>query len=432
MSLSNKKILLGVTGGIAAYKAPMIVRLLKKQGADVQVVLSAGAKHFTTATTLQAVSGNPVRDTLWDDAAEASMGHIELARWADAILVAPATADVLARLANGFANDLLTTLCLATDAPITVAPAMNRLMWDNKATQQNILTLEERGVNILGPGEGEQACGEYGLGRMLEPEDIVQAFMHMPELSKSGLSDAVSGLDSTLSATKAYAGLLKGQSVVITAGPTREAIDPVRFITNHSSGKMGFALAKVAALEGAKVTLVSGPVKLPTPPGVQRVDVESACDMYTAVMQALDDCNVFIGTAAVADYRPSQVSDQKIKKKAESQSDGLKLELERNPDILAAVAQQNPRPVCIGFAAETENLDENAVKKLKSKRVDMIAANLVGNGKTFGQDESSLKVFWKGGHDVIAHAPKEKLAEELIELIAGHIQQNLAQTMVVR
>jgi len=427
MTLANKKILLGVTGGIAAYKAPLIVRLLKKQGADVQVVLSSGAKHFTTATSLQAVSGHPVRDTLWDAAAEASMGHIELARWADAILIAPATADVIARLTYGFANDLLTTLCLATDAPLTIAPAMNRLMYANKATQENILMLEERGINILGPDEGEQACGEFGPGRMLEPEDIVQAFMHMPELSKSGSTSQGPSENK-----HAYPGLLKGQSVVITAGPTQEAIDPVRFITNHSSGKMGYAVAKIAYLQGARVTLISGPVELPVPEGVKLVRVNTAKEMYTAVMESLDDCNLFISTAAVSDYRPSVVAEQKIKKKSESQSDVLTIELERNPDILATVAQQNPRPVCIGFAAETENLDENALKKLKSKRVDMVAANLVGHGQTFGRDESSLKVFWKGGHEVIEHGPKEKVAEELIEIVSGYIQQNMAQTMIVR
>ncbi len=420
MQLENKKILIGVSGGIAAYKAPLLVRLLTKLGAEVQVVMTRSAAQFTTTTTLQAVSGNPVRDDLWDEAGEAAMGHIELARWADIILIAPATADVIARLANGFANDLLSTLCLATDVPIMLAPAMNRLMWQNPATQENVETLQKRGVQILGPDEGEQACGETGFGRMLEPEELTDAVV-----------DALSSQNIDLTATRTIrrTGLLIGQHIVITAGPTRESLDPVRFLSNHSSGKMGFALASAAESEGAMVTLIAGPVNLETPKGVKRIDVMSAVDMYEAVMESLDDCDIFIGTAAVADYRPARMSHQKIKK-TDDETDYRSIELERNPDILASVAAQHPRPICVGFAAETENLEDNARDKLVRKNLDLIAANLVGGGQTFGKDESSLHVFWPGGDEKIPKTSKNNLAERLMKIISHFVQQNKAETLI--
>ena len=420
MQLENKKILIGVSGGIAAYKAPLLVRLLTKLGAEVQVVMTRSAAQFTTATTLQAVSGNPVRDDLWDEAGEAAMGHIELARWADVILIAPTTADVIARLANGFANDLLTTLCLATDVPIMLAPAMNRLMWQNAATQENVEKLKNRGVQILGPDAGEQACGETGLGRMLEPEELTDAIVATLTASNN---------DFTATRTIRSAGLLLGQHIVITAGPTRESLDPVRFLSNHSSGKMGFALAEAAGAEGASVTLIAGPVSLSTPRGVNRIDVMSAVDMYEAVMDSLDDCDIFIGTAAVADYRPARMSHQKIKK-SDDENDYRNIELERNPDILASVATQHPRPICVGFAAETENLEDNARDKLVRKNLDLIAANLVGGGQTFGKDESSLHVFWPGGDEKIPKTTKRKLAERLMKIISHFVQQNVAETLV--
>lgn len=421
MQLENKKILLGVSGGIAAYKAPLLVRLLTKLGAEVQVVMTRSASQFTTATTLQAVSGKPVRDDLWDEAGEAAMGHIELARWADIILIAPATADVVARLAHGFANDLLTTLCLATDVPIMLAPAMNRLMWQNAATQENIQKLEDRGMQILGPDAGEQACGEIGLGRMLEPEELVDVVVATLDSNNDDLSST---------RTIRTAGLLFGQHIVITAGPTRESVDPVRFLSNHSSGKMGFALAAAAEAEGAFVTLVSGPVNLNTPKGVKRVDVMTAVEMYEAVMDSLDDCDIFIGTAAVADYRPAREALQKIKK-SDGENDYRSIELERNPDILASVASQHPRPICVGFAAETENLEKNARDKLVKKKLDLIAANLVGGGQTFGKDVSSLHVFWHGGDEKIPKTTKSKSAERLMKIISHFVQQNRAETLVI-
>ena len=421
MQLENKKILIGVSGGIAAYKTPLLVRLLTKLGAEVQVVMTRSASQFTTATTLQAVSGNPVRDDLWDEAGEAAMGHIELARWADIILIAPATADVVARLAHGFANDLLTTLCLATDVPIMLAPAMNRLMWQNPATQENIEKLQARAIQILGPDAGEQACGETGLGRMLEPEELTDAVVAF--LSSSTEDDF------TATRTIRKKGLLLGQHIVLTAGPTREAVDPVRFLSNYSSGKMGFAMAEAAEAEGALVTLIAGPVSLDTPHGVKRVDVTTAVEMYEAVMDSLDDCDIFIGTAAVADYRPARMAYQKIKK-SDDENDYRNIELERNPDILASVSSQHPRPICVGFAAETENLEDNARDKLVRKNLDFIAANLVGDGQTFGQDESSLHVFWPGGDEKIPKATKRKLADRLMKIVSHFVQQNNAETLV--
>jgi len=420
MQLENKKILLGISGGIAAYKAPLIVRLLTKLGAEVQVVMTRSASQFTTATTLQAVSGNTVRNDLWDEAGEAAMGHIELARWADIILIAPATADLIARLAHGFANDLLSTLCLATDVPIMLAPAMNRLMWQNEATQDNVEKLQARGMQIVGPDEGEQACGETGYGRMLEPEELTDAVV---------AALAIRNDDFTSTRTIRSAGMLTGQHIVITAGPTRESVDPVRFISNHSSGKMGFALAEAAEAEGAFVTLIAGPVSLTTPKGVKRIDVMTAVEMYEAVMGSLDDCDIFVGTAAVADYRPARAAHQKIKK-SNDENDYRSIELERNPDILASVAAQHPRPICVGFAAETENLEDNARDKLIRKNLDFIAANLVGIDQTFGKDESSLHVFWPGGDEKIPHTTKRKLAERLMKIVSHFVQQNRAETLV--
>ena len=394
--LGGKRVLLGVTGGIAAYKSPDLVRKLRDRGAQVQVVMTSGAARFVTPITFQAVSGRPVRDGLWDVAAEAAMGHIELARWADLVLVAPASADFIARLTAGLADDLLATVCLATSSPIAVAPAMNKMMWDSAATRDNIVRLVERGVSILGPGEGDQACGEVGPGRMLEPAQITQMVV-----------DAYSG----------QSGPLSGRRVLVTAGPTREAIDPVRFISNRSSGKMGFAVAAAAVDAGAEVTLVAGPVSLATPPGVRRIDVESTTQMQLRVHEAIEGVDIFIAAAAVADYRPESPAGQKIKKNAESMS----LDLSRAPDILASVAALEDRPYVVGFAAETENLAENARSKMERKGLDMIAANLVGPGKGFDVDENALHVIWKAGQKELAIAPKTDLAVELVKLICDQL-----------
>jgi phosphopantothenoylcysteine decarboxylase/phosphopantothenate--cysteine ligase len=390
--MQGRKILLGVTGGIAAYKSPDLVRRLRERGAEVQVVMTAAAREFVTPMTFQAVAGREVRTDLWDPAAESAMGHIELARWADLVLIAPASADFLARLATGQADDLLTTLCLATAAPLAVAPAMNQLMWSNAATQANVATLRARGVLIFGPGEGDQACGETGVGRMLEPLEIAQ-------LAAAALTRG---------------GALRGLRVVVTAGPTREHIDPVRFISNRSSGKMGFAMAQAAAEAGAEVVLVSGPVALATPPGVRRVDCQSAADMLAAVTREVDGAQVFIGTAAVADYRPAAPASQKIKKRAAA----LDLGLERTHDILAAVAARPRRPFVVGFAAETEAVERNARIKLEEKNLDMVAANEVGEDKAFDRDDNALIVLWPGGRRELPRAPKLELARALIALIA--------------
>jgi len=368
------------------------VRRLRDRGAEVQVVMTAGARQFITPLTFQALSGRPVRTDLWDDAAEAAMGHIELARWADQVLVAPASADFLARLAHGLAGDLLTTLCLATDAPISVAPAMNRLMWANAATQANVALLRSRGVAVLGPAEGDQACGETGPGRMLEPAELMDA------LAPQGAVKRV----------------LAGLKVMITAGPTRERIDPVRFITNRSSGKMGFAVAEAAREAGAEVVLVSGPVNVATPPGVRRVDVETAEQMMNAVNQHVADTDIFIAAAAVSDYRPVQCASEKIKKT----SDSLTLALSRTTDILAAVAARAPRPFVVGFAAETQNVERNALAKLEGKRLDMIAANQVGDNLAFDCEDNALTVYWPGGKQDLGRAPKRQLAAALVSLIA--------------
>ena len=388
------RVLLGVTGGIAAYKSAELTRRLKDRGADVQVVMTAGAQHFITTQTFQALSGRPVRTDLWDAAAEAAMGHIELARWPSRIVVAPASADFIARLAHGLAGDLLTTLCLATDVPITVVPAMNRLMWANAATQANVATLRQRGIAILGPAAGEQACGETGPGRMVEPHEIVEALF--------------------ADAPRRASGTLQGRKVVVTAGPTRERIDPVRFITNRSSGKMGFAVAEAARDAGADVVIVSGPVNVPSPHGIRRVDVETAEQMLAAVRAELHDTDIFIGSAAVSDYRAREIAEHKIKKTSEE----LVLHLARTPDILATVAADKPRPFVVGFAAETQNVEANALKKLAGKNLDMIAANQVGEGLAFDCDDNALTVYWPGGKHELERAPKCRLAGALIDVIA--------------
>ena len=390
--MQGKRVLLGVTGGIAAYKSPDLVRRLRELGAEVQVVLTAGAREFVTPMTFQAVSGREVRSDLWDPEAEKAMSHIELARWADFVIIAPATADFLARLATGQADDLLTTLCLATDAPIALAPAMNRLMWSNPATQANVATLESRGIHVWGPGEGDQACGEVGAGRMLEPTQLA-----------AYAANAI-----------APTGPLAGKRVLLTAGPTRERIDPVRFISNRSSGKMGFAVAAAARDAGAEVTIVCGPVNLATPPGVKRIDVESAADMLNAVLKNIDGVDIFVATAAVADYRPACPVECKIKKTSES----MDLKMERTVDILATVAARTPRPFVVGFAAETDSVEQYARQKLLKKNLDMIAANEVGHDKVFEKDDNALLVLWRDGKLEMPHAPKVALARDLIALIS--------------
>jgi phosphopantothenoylcysteine decarboxylase/phosphopantothenate--cysteine ligase len=391
MGSGAERILLGVTGGIAAYKSAEIVRRLRERGAEVQVVMTEAACRFVTPLTFQALSGRPVRTDLWDEAAEAAMGHIELARWADRVLVAPASGDFLARLAHGLASDLLTTLCLATEAPITVAPAMNRLMWANPATRANMAVLAERGVQIIGPDEGDQACGETGPGRMVEPDVLAAAIT-----------------------TPAAGGALAGRKVIVTAGPTRERIDPVRFITNRSSGKMGFAVAEAARDAGAEVIIVSGPVNVCTPRGLKRIDVETAEQMLAVVDEHLPGTDIFIAAAAVSDYRPVQVASEKIKKS----SDSLMLALARTTDILATVAGRAARPFVVGFAAETQNVERNALGKLEGKNLDMIAANLVGDGLAFDQDDNALTVYWRGGRRELRRAGKAQIAAELVALIA--------------
>jgi phosphopantothenoylcysteine decarboxylase/phosphopantothenate--cysteine ligase len=412
--LANKRILLGVTGGIAAYKSADLSRRLSEAGAQVQVVMTAAATAFVGPLTFQAVSGRPVRTELLDVNAEAGMGHIELARWADLILIAPASADFIARLAHGLANDLLSTLCLATDRPIAVAPAMNRLMWQNIATQDNCRLLTRRGVTIWGPGVGEQACGEIGAGRMLEPVElrnlVVDLLGARENLAEPRLETPA--LEPPLLAPHD----LQGLTVLLTAGPTREALDPVRFISNRSTGRMGFAVAEAAAAAGARVVLVSGPVSLKTPAGVERVDVESAVEMYDAVMKRVREANIFIATAAVADYRAASPAEQKIKKT----HDALTLELVRNPDILAEVAAlRSHRPFTVGFAAETHDVLHYAEDKRRRKNLDLIAANQVGvAGSGFESEQNELHVLWEGGERVLPLADKTLLGQQLVALIA--------------
>jgi phosphopantothenoylcysteine decarboxylase / phosphopantothenate---cysteine ligase len=397
MRLADKRILLGVSGGIAAYKSAELVRRLKEQGAEVRVVMTRSAKEFITPLTLQAVSGNPVADSLLDPAAEAGMGHIELAKWADLVLIAPASANLMARMAAGMADELLTTLCLATPVQVVVAPAMNQQMYLNAATQANLQTLASRGILLWGPDSGSQACGDVGPGRMLDPLDLVERCCQQ----------------------LTTAPLLAGVRLLLTAGPTREALDPVRFISNHSSGKMGYAIARAAREAGADVTLVSGPVALVAPQGVARVDVESALQMHQAVMNRVDECDLFIGCAAVADYRPAQVASQKIKKTGDN--DQMVLTLVKNPDIIAEVGALPNKPFTVGFAAETVDVEQYALGKLQRKRLDMIAANDVSqSGQGFNADDNALTVFWQGGQATLPLADKLTLARHLVALIARH------------
>ncbi|MFN4327116.1 MAG: bifunctional phosphopantothenoylcysteine decarboxylase/phosphopantothenate--cysteine ligase CoaBC [Azonexus sp.] len=390
MELKGRRIVLGVTGGIAAYKAAELVRLLGKQGADVQVAMTEGATHFVTPTTFQALSGQPVYLDQWDTRMPNAMAHIDLSRQADAILVAPASADFLARIAHGMADDLLATMVLARDCPLLLAPAMNRQMWENPATRRNVAQLSADGVGLLGPAAGEQACGEVGEGRMLEPEEIVEAVIAFftPKV-------------------------LAGRKVLMTAGPTFEAIDPVRGITNLSSGRMGYAVARAAQQAGAEVTLVSGPVGLAAPQGVERIKVRSALDMHAAVMARAAKADIFIGVAAVADYRVANAAGHKLKK-----DDGgiPPLELVENPDILAEVAALPNGPFCVGFAAESRNLEAYAQTKRRKKNIPLIAGNLIQDG--FGGDDNRLVLFDDAGTHPLAPAPKSVLARQLVEHIA--------------
>ena len=400
--LTNKRVLVGVTGGIAAYKSADLVRKLKDHGAEVQVVMTRGACEFVSPLTFQALSGRPVHTELLDHDSESGMGHISLARWCDLVVVAPATAHFIARIANGMADDLLTTIILAADVPLLIAPAMNQQMWLNPASQENIQTLIARGAITLGPAEGNQACGETGPGRMVEPEDILQSVGRQ--------------FKSTF---------LSGANIFVTAGPTQEAIDPVRYISNHSSGRMGFAIAQAAMEADANVTLVSGPVSIDPPDRVRFLSVKTALQMQTQVLKELDNMDIFISAAAIADYRCSTTHDQKIKKSSKK----LTLELERNPDILAEVAGSERKPFTVGFAAETESLHENALNKFTSKGVDMIAANQVGEEMGFNTEENSLQVLWQGGSIYLGRDTKHKLARKLIKLVADRYnEKNSNQT----
>lgn len=392
-SLANRQILLGITGGIAAYKAAELVRRLQDGGATVRVVMTPAAMEFITPLTLQALSGHPVHTTLLDTEAEAGMGHIELARWADLLLVAPASADFMARLVQGQGNDLLAAICLATSAPIALAPAMNQAMWKNQATQANVATLRQRGIVLWGPADGVQACGDIGPGRMLEVDELLQ---HV--------------------AAQFETGVLAGKRVLITAGPTREAIDPVRYISNHSSGKMGFALARACVDAGAVTTLLAGPVTQPTPPRVKRIDVTSAQEMFDAAMAHVPHVDIVIAAAAVADYRPANIAVGKIKKTG---MDTMTLELVKNPDIIASVAALADAPFTVGFAAETESVEQYAREKMQRKQLDMIIANDVSqSGIGFGSEDNAVTVFWRDGVTEYRKMSKTQLARQLVEKLA--------------
>lgn len=387
-SLTNKRVLLGISAGIAAYKAPDLVRKLTELGAEVQIILSKNADQFVAPLSLQAVSGHAVHSHAMTAESESGMGHIDLARWADIVLIAPATANIMARLCQGNADELLTTVCVATEAPIAVAPAMNQQMWQNAASVANIATLESRGVHILGPDAGEQACGEVGPGRMLQPTDIAQRVGLLFQNTQ-----------------------LTGKRIMITAGPTWEALDPVRGITNHSSGKMGYALAQAAIEAGANVTLVTGPTCIAKPERATIVEVVSALDMHSAVMSCIAQQDIFVGVAAVADYRPVDSADQKIKKNA----DEMTITMVKNPDILADVASQDAPPFCVGFAAETNNVVDYARSKLQRKKLDLIAANHVGGSEIgFGTTDNAITLISK---DAAVELPKQNklaLARQLI------------------
>ncbi len=395
-ALNNKKILLGVSGGIAAYKAAEFCRLLGKQGAQVRVVMTDGAREFIHPLTFQALTGHRVYSEIFEADADNAMDHIELARWADVFIIAPATANTIAALAHGESGNLLLTLALASSCPLVVAPAMNQHMMLNQATEDNLKLLAQRGVYQWGPAAGEQACGDVGPGRMLEPAELVEQAIHLMS-----------------------PGPLKGVRVMITAGPTREAIDPVRYLSNRSSGKMGYAIAEAAREAGAEVTLVSGPVCLSPPAGVERLSCNSALEMHQQVMSAIHSQQIFIACAAVADYRVSHIAEDKIKKT----EDSLSLQLVKNPDILADVAALSKAPFCVGFAAETQQLEEYALGKLERKKLDMIAANRVDDSASgFEVDDNALSVFWKNGREDLPKQPKRILARQLIELVAQHFQ----------
>lgn len=396
IEIKGRHVLLGVTGSIAAYKSPDIVRRLREYGFEVRVVMTASAEKLVSPTVFQAVSGQPVRGDLWDHQAEAAMGHIELARWADHVLIAPASANIIAELAAGSAANLLTTICLATEATITLAPAMNQAMWGDPATQANCDLLRKRNIHFIGPDSGSQACGDVGMGRMSEPADIVSRLLSGGE-----------------------PGLFAGLNILITAGPTRESIDPVRFVSNRSSGKMGFALARAAADAGARVTLISGPVNLPTPPAIERIDVESTQQMFDATMQRISGMDIYIGAAAISDYRPKTAVAQKIKKSA----DTFTLEMVKSPDLLASIAALTDGPFTVGFAAETEKLEQYATDKLNRKKLDMIVANLVGEKICFDADENEVVVLWQDGRRQISRTSKSELARILVDVIAGLYKQ---------
>ena len=394
--LSNKRVLLGVTGSIAAYKAAELIRRLRDAGAEVRVVMTDGAKAFVTPLTFQALSGLPVHENLLDKEAEAAMGHIELARWADVIVIAPASANSIAGLAQGRADELLNAVCLAADVPLAIAPAMNKNMWADHATQENVKILAQRGVLFIGPDSGEQACGDVGEGRMIDSESIISRLAELFTI-----------------------GSLSGKTVLITAGPTREALDPVRYLSNHSSGKMGYAIAEAAVEAAAKVILVSGPVSLEVPDRVTRFSIESAAEMEAVVKEHIAEVDIFVASAAVADYRPVIVHQDKIKKK----DDRLTIELEKNTDILSMVKANYSKTFCVGFAAETQDLETYARSKLTQKNIEMIAANLVGanatkTSGTFNSDSNELNIYWHGGDLKLELGSKTKLARQLIALIA--------------
>ena len=394
--LAGKRIILGITGGISAYKAAFLVRLLKKNGADVRIVMTNNATKFVTPLTFQALSSNTVYTELLDFDSQMAMSHIELARWADLILVAPASANFLAKYAFGFAEDLLSTICLAADSPVAVAPSMNKQMWLNVATQDNVKKISERGIHILGPATGEQACGEDGLGRMFEPEEIVERTANIFQTN-----------------------ILTGSRLLVTAGPTREAIDPIRFLSNRSSGRMGYAVATAAIEAGADVTLISGPVDLQATGIDKIIYVTSAEEMQESVMKKISTADIFISAAAVADFRVQKKSEQKIKKSR----DVKELIIEKTPDILSHVSELNNAPFTVGFAAETEDLEFNAQKKMHLKNLDMIAANQVGDGVGIDSEENALTVFWKTGSKQLPLASKDKLARKLIKLIASQYNE---------
>ncbi|HIG42178.1 MAG: bifunctional phosphopantothenoylcysteine decarboxylase/phosphopantothenate--cysteine ligase CoaBC [bacterium] len=403
--LSNKRILLGITGGIAAYKAAELLRRLQDQGADVRVVMTPAATEFITTLTMQALSGHPVHVDILDTETESVMGHIELARWADVVLIAPASANFIARYCGGHGDDLLTTLCLAAECKIVIAPAMNQAMWQNEQTQINIQYLQQSAVHLFGPEEGLQACGEVGQGRLLDVDAIVEQMTALFPSTK-----------------------LTGRKVLITAGPTREAIDPVRYISNHSSGKQGYALAEAALEAGAEVVLISGPTNLLPPERVKTINVVSADDMFSAAMAEIEDCDIFIGVAAVADFKPMIVSDQKIKKTTASSNQVMSIELVQNPDIIASVSKSQPELFTVGFAAETENLLRYAKSKLEKKNLDMIVANDVSDGAIgFDSNDNATTILWKDGQLTLPLMSKQNVSARIIDIIAERLNQPATQ-----